>query len=158
MRKRAVLSLTVVGLAVVGVHGCDGLALQWPGGLISFNTIHVRLTNSTDFFVRPELYADDDDDTFFDFNITTEENFVDVGVLAPFATVDVALSCDRAGTLKSDHALFTLAGYADERSANDPKVTAEDDFDCGDQIEFVFYDAGDEFRTRVLVNGRIIEE
>lgn len=139
--------------------GCDGLVVSLPGGIaISANTLTVTVTNTTDFPVDPRLYADDDEDTFFDFNIVTDENHVATGLIAPHSSRTFVLSCDRAGTIKSDHALFDIPGAQDEESDNDPKVTAEDDFDCGSVIEFIFYDRGDAFRTRVVIDGREIED
>ncbi len=150
-------ALTVSLLACM--YGCDGLTVSLPGGfVVSANTLTVTVTNTTGFWVDPRLYADDDEDTFFDFNIVTDENHVATGPIAPRSSQTFILSCDRAGTIKSDHALFEIPGAEDEESDNDPKVTAEDDFDCGSVIEFIFYDTGDAFRTRVVIDGRVVED
>jgi len=157
--NRRVWVLSGVGVLMACVAGCSGLSVTLPGGfVIGFDVIGVTLTNTTDFYVVPLLYADDDDDTFLDSNIVTDENYVDTGVLPPHSSVTITLDCDRAGTLKSDHAIMEIPGGPDVESDNAPKITAEDDFDCGDAIEFIFIDTGREFFTRVEVNGRVVED
>jgi hypothetical protein len=144
-----------LSLFVPLVAGCAGLSVSLPGGLvIGLNTIHLRLTNTTAYDVDPRIFGDDDDDTFLDSNIVTSENYVATGLVPAGSTTTIPLSCDRRGTIKSDTAMLLLPGGFGVPSVNDPKVTEEDDFDCGDTIDFIFIDDGFEFRTRVEVNGR----
>ncbi|MBN1490612.1 MAG: hypothetical protein JXA69_11905 [Phycisphaerae bacterium] len=146
-------------LAGAAVAGCEGLAVTLPDGLtLGYHIVSITVTNTTDYYVDPRIYADDDDNTFFDSNIVTNENYVDTGVIPPYTSVTVTLNCDQAGTIKSDYAILELPGADWVESDNAPKVTDDNDFDCGDSIEFIFIDTGVEFFTRVEINGRFIED
>jgi hypothetical protein len=146
--NRCLTAAAVLMLPVAG--GCDGLGLS---GILQ--SLTVELVNETDYPVDPGLYADDDDRTFFEFNIRTDENFVDVGIVPAHSTVRVPLSCDEAGTMMT-YAARQIRSGSDRFSDNDPIVYEDGDFDCHDVISFVFRDSAFDFWTEVEVNGRVI--
>lgn len=158
--NRAFRLLLCVPIAA-GVSGanCTGLTFVLPlpgGGAIQFNTVTVELWNTTAFPVEPRLFVDPEDDSL---DVDADENRVRVAPpVGPGEVVTLTLACGSTGAIETDHAVLILPGE-DVESDNDPIVRRHDDFNCGDTVTFIFMDEpGDDFHTRVEVNGRFVED
>ena len=149
-RRTVACGLLVGAACLASVAGCDAL-----DDLV--NRITIELVNETRWDIEPELFADEEDDILFAFTIHDEENYVDVGRVPADTTVVTTLPCDEAGSLQVYRAVAIRTG-TDYIADNDPIVDMEHDYDCGDQISFIFREWGDGFYVRVEVNGQFVED
>ena len=148
---KALSFVVLSSLALAASAGCNGFAIPLPnGGMIGINVVTIKLTNTTDWPVDPNLDVDRDEDAII---VVQDENYIRTGLIPPHTTQNVTLDCGRVGTIKSDHAIMQLPGGRDIESDNDPKLTEEDDFYCGEHVEFIFIDDGESFYTDTQVWG-----
>jgi hypothetical protein len=156
VRVVQVLTGAVVTAGVLG-GSCDGTMISLPldGAVITYNTLTVELVNTTPYPVAPRLYVAEDNDTW---DVDDDENWVLVEPIPPGQTVGFHFACGESGAIQTDHAV-QLRPWGEEReSDNDPTVRLGDDYDCGDTVSFIFVDEpGEDFETRVAVNGRIVD-
>lgn len=152
-RNGWIFSAIALCVLIGGLGSCDSVT----GIVEDLRPITVELVNTTDFPIEPFLYTDDDDSTFWTSNITKNENRVATGEIPPHTTEVFTFSCERAGTMMTDHAeMYT--GCCVVESDNAPIIREKDDFDCYDVISFVFVDTGAEFYTEVEVNGYLVRD
>lgn len=159
---RASLALTAAA-ALAGVLGgnCTGLTVTGiplpGGGTIDINTVTVELVNMTAYPVEPRLFVDPEDDSW-DVDDGANRVFLDAPI-RPGELVRLTFTCARAGAIETDHAVMLIPFHEDEESDNDPIVRRHDDFNCGDVVSFIFIDEpGEDFYTRVEVNGRFVKD
>lgn len=159
---RATLALTAAAV-LAGVLGgnCTGLTvtgIPLPGGAtVEINTVKVELFNATAYPVEPRLFVDPEDDSW-DVDDGANRVFLDAPIL-PGEVVRLTMTCASTGAIETDHAVLLIPFHEGIESDNDPIVRRHDDFNCGDVVRFTFIDdPGDDFYTRVEVNGRFVED
>ena len=143
-------------LPMVLFGGCDGLTIDIPGGWLSLgglNTVTLELYNDTDFDVDPMIVFDDDSG-FWAGLVPSEE--LATGWLAPGEVLTYNFDCDELGLILSDEAEQVVGPFV--YSAYPTRTLERDDeYDCGDRIEFQFIGTADTFGVIVAVNGRVID-
>jgi len=142
--KRLIGGLLLIAPAAL----CSGCA-DWP----LFDTVTVIITNDTDFDVDPHIVFDDDTG-FFARNFPSED--LAVGLLEPGESRVFHFDCDRLGVIFSDEAeqfVGDVVFEIDETSA----LEREQQFYCGDLIEFQFVGNAEDFGAIVGVNGLVVD-
>jgi hypothetical protein len=76
--------------------------------------------------------------------------------LAPGEIVTVEFDCFAGTTFETDATLFLPEGQV--ISDNVPIAEENFEFLCGDTIHFIFIDDGQEFFTRLEVNGQFVSD
>ena len=153
----AIFALVLSPLALSG--GCPGVTIDVPGvGRISLpgsqNTVVVEVFNDTAFDVDPSIRFDDDDD--FLAALFPSESLA-TGILIPGEILTYDVDCDKLGLIFSDNAdQFFFDDFIGE--ADSTRILRRDeDYDCGDIIQFQFIGREGGFGVVVSVNGVVVD-
>lgn len=157
-RTRLVV-LAAVALGLLG--GCPGnISIELPGGggvsipLPGASTVVVEVLNDTNYEVDPQIKFDDDSN-FLAAAFPAET--LNTGILAPGELLSLNMDCENVGLLVSDSARqyfgFDTIGQADGTRT----LKRDDDYDCGDKVQFHFIGDGDGFGVIVSVNNVVVD-
>lgn len=153
MQKRSQLALLAALAALPWVGGCAGLLDLLPG-IPGFNTIVVRVVNSTAFEVDPRIRFSED--TGFFAGLFGAQDLA-TGTLLPGDALTFDFDCDALGMIRSESA----GQFLDDQTIGQADVTRvleiDQDFECGDIITFTFLGEGAGFGVVVSVNGRVVD-
>ncbi|MCK4340547.1 MAG: hypothetical protein KAY37_02340 [Phycisphaerae bacterium] len=160
MKPNYHVCLAVVLTALIQIGGCPGdITIDLPGGtgitipLPGSRTVRVEVFNDTDFEIDPRIRFDDDNNWFA--SLAPSEELA-TGFLEPGELFTVNMDCDEVGVIFSDTAgQFSwndTIGQADSTR----KLERDDDFDCGDIIQFHFIGEGDGFGVNVSINSVVV--
>lgn len=139
-------ALAIVLCVPVLLGGCPQIS-----GL--FNTVTVEVFNDTDFDVAPRVRYDDD--TNWLAALAPSEELAP-SILEPGELITYNMNCDDVGVIFSDTAGQFWFNATIGQAGVTRKLTRDDEFDCGDTIQFHFVGRDDSFGVIVSVNGRVV--
>lgn len=145
---RAAVVLSLLALTVLPA-GCPNGGILLPIG----NVVRVIVVNRSALNVLPDIRFDDD--TSFLAGLFPSERLT-TGTLLPGERFNRLIDCDQLGSIFSNDSEQDVGGVlvtADESRV----LTREDDFSCGDTIEFDFVGEGDTFGVVVSINGIVVD-
>lgn len=149
------MNMKRTGIALVLVVGAGLLSGGCPedGVLVPFNVVRVELVNDTDHAVDPNIRYDDDNG--FLAGLFPAES-LESGLLQAGDYAVFNFDCDELGSIASHGAeQVTLFGTYEADSSK--TFERDDDYDCGDLIEFRFVGEGEDFGVVVSINGRVVD-
>lgn len=118
-----------------------------------FNTVTIEVYNDTGFDVAPRIRYDDDDNWLAALAPSEE---LAPSILAPGELITYDMDCDEVGVIFSDTAgQFGFIGTIGQAGVT-RKLIRDDDYHCGDTIQFHFVGEGDAFGVIVSINGRVV--
>lgn len=146
-RLRVVLSGVAVALAALMLPGCGSVVVGGGGGggLVD-DFITVRAINSTDFDVDPAIEYGRSRNSLL---------FLDLGVLEPDEFAEVDIECGEALVLTTTDST-QIGGSVDYVIDPLPIFEIDEDYFCGELIEFEFVGNGQEFDVFVDAGGENI--
>lgn len=131
--------------------GCPITSLPLPGA----DTIQVELVNDTEFAVQPNIRFDDDSGFFA--RLAPSERLSTGLIQGGEVLTNVRFDCDELGLIFSDGAEQVIPLFDDYVADSTRILERDEDFDCGDVIEFRFVGEGIDFGVIVSVNGRVVD-
>ena len=149
MKRPVLLTLATILAGLAPLSGCSDFA-----DFIGLNVVVIEVYNDTDYDVAPEIRYDDS--TSWLAGIFPSERLTPQ-VLEPGDFFRYEMDCDELGVIFSDGAeqydfAFTIAEVDRTKT-----LERDDDFDCGDTIQFHFIGHDDSFGVLVSINGRVVD-
>lgn len=156
------MGFVAIGLvALIGLGGCPGsISIELPGGdsvnipLPGASTIVVEVFNDTNYEVDPRIKFDDDSGFFA--SLAPAET-LNTGILAPGELLSLDMDCDKVGLLVSDVARQYWGPQTIGQADSTRTLERDDDYDCGDTVQFHFLGDGDGFGVIVSINGIVVD-
>lgn len=163
------MARTLVRGALVGfgtlllVGGCPGnITIDLPGDStitiplsVPGDVVRVEVLNDTDYDVNPRIRFDDATGFWESLVSATEE--LATGTLEPGDLITLDMGCDRVGIIYSEDAGQYDGPFTLEQAGRTRTLQREEDFDCGDVIQFQFIGNGSDFGVIVSVNNRVVD-
>lgn len=154
LTRMALVALLASPALLMG--GCGGLTIDFPGGQIvvpGLGVVTIELINDTDYYVDPHIVFDDDEN-FLAGLFPSEE--LGVHDLAPGEVYSLDIDCDELGLVFSDEPEQFVGPFV--YTAGETRMLVRDDeYECGDLIQFQFLGNADGFDVVVAVNGRVVD-
>jgi hypothetical protein len=155
-RKHLVLLAGILMVANLGA--CPGITITIPNGtdiiIPGFSTVVVEVFNDTDLDVDPRIVFDDD--TGFWAGAFPSEDLA-TGILLPGDLNRYNMDCDEVGSIASDEAEQFLGPDLVVAAESSRTLERDEDFECGDTIQFHFIGEADGFGVIVSVNGIVVD-
>lgn len=146
--KLLLLSLPLC-LSVLLLGGCLS---RW-GDFLGLNVVTLEIINDTNYAVDPHIVFDDDSGWLAGW-FPSEE--LSTGLLAPGEVLTYTFDCDELGLVLADEPEQIVGLFIYTADASDA-VERDDEFECGDLIQFQFLGDADSFGVVVAVNGVIAD-
>ncbi len=118
------------------------------------NTVTVEIFNDTDYEVDPRIRFDND--TSWLAGLFPSEDLA-TGILDPGDLSSYNMDCDEVGLIFSDTAGQFLHEDTIGQADTTRTLKREEDFECGDIIQFHFIGDGDGFGVVVSVNDIVVD-
>jgi hypothetical protein len=161
IHRPSVRSSLLCGAVLLSLAGCPGnITIELPGGssveipLVDLTTVRVEVFNETAFDVDPRLRFDDDSG-FLASLFPAEE--LATGILQPGEFLEFTLDCDRLGLIFSDQPVQYFFSETVGQADTTRVLEREEDYDCGDRIQFLFIGDGPGFGVVVSVNDVVVD-
>ncbi|TWT45647.1 hypothetical protein RAS1_20750 [Phycisphaerae bacterium RAS1] len=147
-RSTAAAALGLIALVALPA-GCPDGGIFLPIG----NVVRVIIVNSSALNVLPDIRFDND--TSFLAGLFPSERLT-TGTLLPAERFNRLIDCEQLGSIFSNDSEQDVGGVL--VTADESRVLERDnDFSCGDTIEFMFIGEGDTFGVVVSVNGVVVD-
>jgi hypothetical protein len=146
----------LAGLPLLLSGGCPGFTITGPGGsftLPGIGVVTIEVVNDTPYDVEPEIVFDDDPGLFA--GLVPSEDLA-VGTLRPGEARRLNIDCDQIGLVRSEEARQFVGPFR-YTAPDSATLERDDEFDCGDVIQFQYIGEGDSFGVVVAVNGIVVD-
>jgi hypothetical protein len=169
-RSPSRLGLGFVLALGAGLAGCAGVSIDVPGGPIEFpagsidvpggtvtlpgvGVITLEVLNDTGYEIDPRIRYDDDSGFWAGLWPADE---LGVHSLAPGELYTITFDCDALGMIVSDEA-EQFIGRASFTAPDSRRLERDNEYHCGDRIQFQFLGDGDSFDVVVAVNDTVVD-
>ncbi len=132
----------------------DGSDVTVPLPDLNPDTVRIEVYNDTDFDVDPRIQFDNDSSWLASL-FPSEE--LATGTLEPGDLLRFTMDCDQVALVRSEGADQFLFDETIGQADSSRTLRIDEDYECGDVVQFHFIGSGDDFGVIVSVNDVVVD-